>query len=184
MGLAMILYSDDSDGFVPRGNQPFWWVVYIPYLGGTAAARDQYGRIKVYTCPSYPDKRQVMCYVVNAWQFTNPRDRNGTEVIGLTRINRVQKPSETIYFADNENGSWRPVFTITNRIIGSDDLNDVWAPNHLPYPSASPTARPSGDRRVAATRHGQGPNLMYFDGHAGWMNARRITVDDWREQRW
>lgn len=181
MGLAMIMYADDNNNLIPRGNQPFWWQVYIPYLGGTSAARDQYGRVKVYTCPSYPDKRQVMCYVVNAWQFSSERDRNGSEIIGLHSVNRIQQPVDTIYFADNENGRWRPVFTATNFIIGGDDLNDVWAPDHLPY--RTPTARLSGSRRVAATRHGQGPNLMFFDGHAGWKNARLMKVDDWREKK-
>ncbi len=183
MGLAMIMYADDNDGLIPRGNEPYWWQVYIPNLGGTAATRDQYGRIKVYTCPSYPDKRQVICYVVNAWQFSSPRDRTGTDLNGLYKVTRIQQPTETVYFADNENGSWRPIFTGTN-IIGSSDLNDVWSPTHLPYPSTSATARLSGERRVAAARHGQGPNLMFFDGHAGWKNARRMTVDDWREQKY
>ncbi len=183
MGLAMIMYADDNDGLIPRGNDPYWWQVYIPNLGGTSATRDQYGRIKVYTCPSYPDKRQVMCYVVNAWQFSSPRDRTGTDLNGLYKITRIQQPTETIYFADNENASWRPIFTAT-RIIGESDLNDVWSPTHLPYPSTSASARMSGERRVAAARHGQGPNLMFFDGHAGWKNARRMTVDDWREQKY
>jgi prepilin-type processing-associated H-X9-DG protein len=181
MGLAVIMYSDDNDGWVPRGNAPYWWQVYTPYLGGTAAARDQYGRVRVYTCPSYPNKRQLMCYVVNAWQFTSLTDKTGSEITGLQKISRFQQPSETIYFADNESGPWRPVFTVTN-IIGGSDLNDVWSPSHLPY--AQPTTRlPSGERRVAAARHGQGPNLLYPDGHAGWQNARRITIDDWRERR-
>lgn len=180
MGLGMILYSDDNNGLVPRGNDPHWWRVYIPYLGGSAAVRDQYGRIKVYTCPSYPNKRQVMCYVVNAWQFSSPRDTSGSEITGLTKITRIQQPVDTVYFADNENGAWRPIFTVTN-IVGSDDLNDVWSPSHLPYTSA--TARLSADRRVAAARHGQGPNLLFFDGHAGWKNARRLEVNDWREQK-
>ncbi|MEW6155806.1 MAG: DUF1559 domain-containing protein [Verrucomicrobiota bacterium] len=181
MGLAMMMYADDNNGFIPRGNAPFWWQLYIPFLGGNAAARDQYKRIKVYTCPSYPDKRQVMCYVVNAWQFSSPRDTVGSEVIGLTKITRVQMPVQTIYFADNESGSWRPVFTATS-IFGGDDRNDVWAPTHLPYRSTN--APLSGERRVAATRHGKGSNLMFFDGHASWMNTRRMTVDDWREQRY
>ena len=183
MGLAMIMFADDNEGLIPRGNEPYWWQLYIPYLGGTAAARDQYGRIKVYTCPSYPDKRQVICYVDNAWQFSSPRDMTGTDLNGLYKVTRIQQPTETIYFADNENGPWRPIFTVTN-IIGSAELNDVWSPTHLPYPSTSATVRLSGERRVAAARHGQGPNLMFFDGHAGWKNARRMTVDDWREQKY
>ncbi|MBI4660231.1 MAG: type II secretion system protein [Verrucomicrobia bacterium] len=182
MGLAVLMYADDYDGVIPRGNAPFWWQLYIPYLGGTKATRDQYGRIKVYTCLSYPDKRQVMTYVVNAWQFSSPRDMTGSEITGLQKVTRFQQPADTVYFADNESGSWRPIFTVTN-IIGADDLNDVWSPTHLPYPTTAATARLSGERRVAAARHGQGPNLMYFDGHAGWKNARRMTVDDWREQK-
>jgi prepilin-type processing-associated H-X9-DG protein len=151
-------------------------------LGGTRAARDQYGRVKVYTCPSYPDKRQLLCYVVNAWEFSSPRDMVGREIIGLEKLSRIQQPSDTIYLADNENGSWRPVFT-ERSIIGSDNLNDVWSPSHLPYRNAT-NAPLSGERRVAAKRHGFGSNLLFFDGHAGWKNARRITVDDWREQKY
>jgi prepilin-type N-terminal cleavage/methylation domain-containing protein/prepilin-type processing-associated H-X9-DG protein len=181
MGLAMMMYADDNNGRIPRGNEPHWWQLYIPALGGTSATRDQYGRIKVYTCPSYPNKRQVICYVVNSWQFSSPRDMTGSELVGLSSVSKVQQPVETIYFADNESASWRPIFTVTN-VIGSIDLNDVWSPSHLPYISGGRI--PSGERRVAATRHGLGSNLMFFDGHAGWKNTRRMTADDWREQRY
>ena len=105
----------------------------------------------------------------------------GSELVGLSSVGRVQQPVETIYFADNESAAWRPVFTVTN-VIGSIDLNDVWSPAHLPYISGGRVL--SGERRVAATRHGLGCNLMFFDGHAGWKNTRRMTVDDWREQRY
>lgn len=179
MGLALHMYTHDNNGQIPRGNAPYWWQVYIPFLGGKSAVRDQYGRIRVYTCPSYPDKRQVVCYVVNAWQFSSPRDMTGSEITGLANVNRIQRPVDTIYFADNENGSWRPIFTTTN-IIGSEDINDVWSPTHLPYGFRTL----SGERRVAAARHGLGSNLLFFDGHASWKNARKITVEDWREQRY
>jgi len=184
MGLAMLLYADDSDGLVPRGNEPLWWRVFTPFLGGTAAKSDQYGRVKTYTCPSYPDRRQRMCYVVNGWQFASLRDPVGMELTGLQKISRVQMPTETVYFADNENGPWRPIFTGTNIIGGGELLNDVWTPAQLPYVSAAPNAPLSPERRVAAKRQGLGSNLMYFDGHAGWKNARRMTVDDWRERKY
>ena len=180
MGLAMLLYADDNNGGIPRGNSPHWWQLYIPYLGGNSTSRDQYGRIKVYTCPSYPNKKQLVCYVVNAWQFSSVKDKTGSEIVGLSNVSKFQQPTETVYFTDNESGSWRPVFTVTS-IIGSDDLNDVWSSSHLPYNSTGRTL--NGERRVAAKRHGEGSNLMFFDGHAGWKNARRMMVDDWREQR-
>jgi len=182
MGLAMMMYSDENNEVVPRGNDPLWWQVYIPYLGGDRAARDQYGRVKVYTCTSYPDKRQLVCYVVNAWQFSSTRDTTGGELHGLQKLARIQVPSDTVYLADNENGNWRPVFT-TKTIIGGNNLNDVWSPNHLPFARTNSRVL-SGERRVAARRHEKGPNLLYFDGHAGWKNARIITVDDFRERKY
>ena len=180
MGVAMVLYSDENNGRVPRGNEPFWWQVFIPYLGGTRAAKDEYGRVKVYTCRAYPDKRQVMCYVVNAWTFASTLDNTGREITGLQPLTRIQRPTATIYFADNESAAWRPVFTATN-ILGSDSLNDVWSPNHLPYGSTGRTL--SSERRVAARRHGDGSNLLFFDGHSAWQKAQRMNLLDWREQK-
>lgn len=181
IGLAMVMYSDEFNGDVPRGNDPLWWQVFNPYLGGNRAVRDQYGRIKVYTCSSYPDKRQLVCYVVNAWEFVTIRDMSGRELTGPQKIARVQVPSDTAYLADNESGNWRPVFT-TKTIIGGNNLNDVWSPSHLPYARTN-SPRLSGERRVAAARHGKGPNLLYFDSHVGWKNARLITVEDFREKK-
>lgn len=182
IGLALQMYSDENDGWLPRGNDPLWWQVYIPYLGGNRAVRDQYGRVKVYTCPSYPDKRQLICYVVNAWQFSSLRDTTGGELRGLQKLTRIQAPVETVYLADNENGPWRPLFTVKT-IIGGNNLNDVWSPSHLPYRSTNSRAL-SGERRVSAKRHEKGPNLLFFDGHAGWKNARNLTVDDFRERKY
>jgi prepilin-type N-terminal cleavage/methylation domain-containing protein/prepilin-type processing-associated H-X9-DG protein len=179
MGLAMLMYADDNSGFIPRGNDPLWWQVLTPTLGGRT--RNDFGKVQVYTCPAFPDKRQLICFVVNAWTFSSPKDKVGFEQIGLTRMNRIQQPTETIYFADNENGSWRPVINS----LGSPDSierNDVWSPQHLPYAAGGKTL--NAERRVARARHGRGPNLMYFDGHAGWKKAELITVDDWREQRY
>lgn len=180
MGLAMQMYADESGGRVPRGNLPYWWLTYIPFLGGDSASRDQFGRVKVYTCQSYPNKRQRMCYVVNAWQFSSATDRTGTEVTGPSSLSRFQSPAESVYFADNESGSWRPIFTATN-VIGSQDINDVWSTTHLPYGTNGKSL--NAERRIAAKRHGDGANLLFFDGHAGWKNSRRMTVDDWRDIR-
>lgn len=179
MGLAMLMYADDNNGYIPRGNEPIWWQVLTPTLGG-ATTRD-YTKVQIYTCPSYPDKRQLICYVVNAWSFSSPTDKVGSEVTGLTRMNKLQRPSDTIYFADNENGSWRPIIAELGP-LGSIELNDVWSPTHLPYAANGKTL--NTERRVARARHGEGPNLMFYDGHAGWKRAAQIVVDDWREQRY
>jgi prepilin-type N-terminal cleavage/methylation domain-containing protein/prepilin-type processing-associated H-X9-DG protein len=179
MGLAMLMYADDNNGLVPRGNEPPWWQVFAPMLGGLRT--NDYARARVYLCPSYPEKRQLICYVVNAWRFTSPRDNVGTEQIGLTRISAVQRPVDTIYFADNEHGRWRPVITelpITDSVL----LNDVWSPSHLPYSQNG--QKLSSERRVASARHADGSDLLFFDGHAAWRKAKLIKIDDWRLQKY
>src|SRR5436190_14447288 len=78
MGLGMLMYAEDNDGFLPRGNDPLWWQVLTPTLGGRV--RNDYGKVQIYICPSYPDKRQLICYVVNSWQFSSSRDTVGYEI--------------------------------------------------------------------------------------------------------
>jgi prepilin-type N-terminal cleavage/methylation domain-containing protein/prepilin-type processing-associated H-X9-DG protein len=179
MGLGMMMYADVHDGLVPRGNNPIWWQVLSPSLGGRTTS--DYARVKIYTCPSYPEKRQLICYVVNAWRFSSVNDPVGSEQTGPSKLSRFHRPAETIYFADNEYGSWRPIIMALSA-TGSTQLNDVWNPAHLPFAAGGRTLNP--ERRVARNRHGRGPNLLYFDGHGGLKKAEQIVVNDWREQRY
>jgi prepilin-type N-terminal cleavage/methylation domain-containing protein/prepilin-type processing-associated H-X9-DG protein len=178
IGIALLIYAEDSGGYVPRGNRPIWWQVLTPNLGGRST--NDYKKVRIYTCPSYPDKKQLICYVVNAWQFSSPTDPVGWELIGLSKMSRIQRPVDTIYLADNEHGSWRPIIMELGN-TGSDEVNDVWNPEFLPYAPGGTSLKP--ERRVAAARHGRGPNLLFFDGHSALKKSRLITVDDWREVR-
>jgi prepilin-type processing-associated H-X9-DG protein len=179
MGLAMLMYADDYDGYVPRGNDPLWWKVLTPTLGGRTT--NDFGKVQIYTCPSYPNKKQLICYVVNAWKFNSLQDKVGSEETGLAKLDKVQQPVDTIYLADNESGAWRPVISSLG-VTGSTELNDVWSPSHLPFAANGKTVNP--ERRVAKARHGAGSNLMFYDGHAAWKKAELLVVDDWREQRY
>lgn len=176
IGLAMLMYADDNRGLIPRGNDVLWYQAFMTYLpeGGTV---DDYQHIRIFKCPSYPKKDQVVCYVINSWEFQNMRTLAGGDLYAPTLLSRVDRPTETIYLADNENGTWRPIIT------GFRDaelfLNDVWDPGHIPYNDR--TKRLNPERRVAADRHSGGPNLLYFDGHSSWMKAERMKGDMWRE---
>jgi prepilin-type N-terminal cleavage/methylation domain-containing protein/prepilin-type processing-associated H-X9-DG protein len=176
MGLGLLMYAEDNNGYIPRGNEPLWWQVLSPNLG--VRSTNEFRKVRIYTCPSYPDKRQLICYVDNSWYFTSPTDRIGTEVEGLTKITRFIRPAASIYLADNEYGSWRPIITDVG-VIGSYELNDVWSSLHLPYAADQRSLNP--ERRVALDRHGRGPVLLYFDGHATLKKAKLIVVNDWRE---
>ena len=175
VGLAMLMYADAQKGLIPRGNDVLWYHAFMPYLPEGGTTRDFRG-IRIFRCPAYPDKKQVVCYVINSWYFRDLKDTSGTDLYAPTPLSRVDRPSETIYLADNESGKWRPI------VKGYQDaelfLNDVWHPTHLAASKAEDTTY---GRRVARNRHLGGPNVLHFDGHSGWMKAQRMTGDMWRE---
>ena len=180
LGLATIMYADDNSGYVPRGDNPIWWQMFVPLIGGQTT--NDFSKTKVLVCPSYPDKQQVICYVVNAWDFSSPADQVGFQYQGSSKIASVQRPSDTIYVADFENGT--PIVPVTDLGAPGDGMlyQDIYSPYHLPY-KPNHVLNPLNQRRVAAARHGGGPNLMFFDGHANYKKADAIITDDWRLKR-
>ena len=183
MGLAMLLYADQNNGLVPRANStatdPLWWAVLTPMLG--VQNGDNFSRTRIFSCPSFPDSSQLVCYVVNGWTFSSAADLTGTQLNGFQPIIKIQRPVDTVYVAENENGSWRPVITNITVYTSNDGENDVWSTDHLPYQAGGMILNPM--RRVAAARHRFGGNLLYFDGHVQWKNANLITINDWRDVR-
>ena len=80
IGLGANLYADDWDLLLPRGasSDKAWYTLFMKYLGQSAVGND-YRTVKIYRCPSYPDKEQTVCYVVNGWEFSSRTDTNGSE---------------------------------------------------------------------------------------------------------
>jgi len=188
MGLSLIMYADDNNGMAARANGPHWWEVLTPNLGGRNGA--DFAKVKVYTCPSYPDpdprypgQTQLICFVVNGWTFSSSADTTGTQLIGLSKMTLIQRPVETIYLADREHGTDYAPITVTD--TNAANRYDVWQTGHLPYqPSGAENPRTGGSpRRVALNRHGTGSALLYFDAHAATKKAKLITIDDWRDKR-
>ena len=182
VGIAAQLYSQSFDGYVPRGARGddraqfrIWFQVFLPYLGQQQRATD-YRSVKCYRCPAYPDKRQTVCFVINGWEFTGPKDRTGHETTAPLRLTRTRRLSQVIYLADNEDGPFRDIIQSTR------DQNlercDVWSVDHLPT-----STREQGygeSRRVARARHNKGCNVLYTDWHVDAVQAARMTLDDWR----
>ena len=196
MGIALTMYSDDNNGVVARADAPRWWQVLAPNLG--ARSSTNVSQVKLYVCPSYPNpdpkypgQVQLVCFVVNGWTFSSATDPTGTQITGLTKVNSIRRPVDTVYLADREDGT--DFGPITDAITASDpsgiqDRYDVWTVSHLPYGPNGLVPNPKtgnsyGDRRVALARHGLGCNLLYFDTHAGYKPAKKITIDDWRDKR-
>ncbi len=181
-GLAMIMYSDENEGSIPRGNGHPWFFVYMDYMpeGGT---EENFSGIRIYKCPSYPNrdpkKRQIITYSINAWKFSSVKDMTGSEQVGPSKITAFQNPADSIHIGGNSATPQRPIVTGIRDAI--TNLNDVWAPGHLPYNPQ--TSRLSSERRLAATRHNQGANYVFLDGHASFLQSTKVVTDLFREEK-
>jgi prepilin-type processing-associated H-X9-DG protein len=159
----------------------------MPYMAHDKDKQD-YRDVESYRCPSYPDKRQTVCYVANGWGFQNERDMVGFEVSNLTvKLINYRRLNETIYLADNEDGQWREIITSA----GDSGLAkcDVWTREHMPSSDSTTTNR---SRRVARDRHRKGYNVLYADWHVGRLSSRMTLsqqeaidreLDMWRFRR-
>lgn len=183
IGIGAALYAEDNDYAIPRGaagqNRNIWFQVFMPYLA-QAKDKQDYRNVKIFRCPAYPDKEQTVCYVINGWDFTDKRDLTGFEIInydGKFKITDYRRVGESIYLADNENGSWRPV--IRSATDYGINLCDVWHPSHMPYSDAE-AGTGNLHRRVAKARHRKGSNVLYADWHVDWMAAETMIIDMWR----
>jgi hypothetical protein len=151
----------------------------MPYLGGFGEEKKDFTEIGVYNCPNYPDKEQMVDYVVSSWLdgISEARDQ-----YKKTKISAWIRPGTKVYLADNEFGDWREI------IKNKDELDnigryDVWNSEHLPMGL-------DGNRRVAKARHNKGTdrdtnenigcNYLFLDGHSDWMRAKDSTEKYWQ----
>lgn len=178
IGLAANLYAEEWDLYVPRGaagnSRKAWYQLFMPFLAQKPVGND-YRTVKIYRCPSYPDRRQTVCYVVNGWTFDSSTDMVGHEIVTPSRLTACNRRAYTIYLADNEDGDWRPI--ITSAGDPGIDRCDVWTPGHLPTSNSQDTYR---GRRIARARHRNGSHCLFLDWHVEWMPAEGITADSWK----
>lgn len=178
VGIAAGLYAEDHELFIPRSagwstitEMRPWFQCFMPYLAQKPVEND-YRSVKIFRCPSYPDKEQTLAYVVNGWP-----DADGTRP-RHSKLTQCKRTAATIYLADNEDGHWRIIIkAATDRDL---TRNDVWTETHLPD---SDNEDITNGRRVARARHRDGCNVLFLDWHVDWMAAETMTVDMWRYDR-
>src|ERR1043166_312108 len=112
-GVGMIMYAEDNEGLIPRANSPYWFEVLAWHVGAKKNAGG-YTNTPIYICPAYPDKEQVVCYVVNGWLCTSAADPGGVnENPGLTPFKFFQRPVDTIYLVDDEPRTGAKIYAST-----------------------------------------------------------------------
>ncbi len=177
IGYAVILYAEANDTYIPRGGRfGTWFKCFLPYLGRESNEGD-YRNVKIYRCPSFPDKRQTVCYVVSSWTFDSKSDMSGHEITSPTKLETFKHPMSTVYLADNEEAPWRPVI----QQDGDPDIMriDVWHVGHLPDSTSEDITR---GRRVARDRHRQGCNYLFLDWHVEYIATEDMSIRYWRDR--
>lgn len=181
IGIAANLYANAWDSYVPRGEQGknTWFIRFMPYLS-EKPIDDDYRNVKMYRCPSYPDKEQTVCYVCNAWhpRYTG-HSENREQILEPTKLNSYFRLASTIYLAENEYGHWRDI--IRKKDDPGWDYCDVWEVDHLPRATESlhNTEKAGYERsnspRVARNRHGRGSNCLFADWHVELMTGEELA---------
>jgi len=173
IGMGANFYAEEYDFFVPRGASggKAWYELFMPFLAQRVTDND-YRTVDVYRCPSFPDKEQTVCYVVNGWEFESKTDMVGKEMLRPSKITECTRRADTIYLADNEDGPWRHII---RKVGDGDNKCDVWSRAHLPSSHS--------DRRVARARHRDGCNVLLLDWHVGWIAAKDMNVNLWRFEK-
>lgn len=181
IGLGANMYAEDNDLCIPRGasggTARAWYQIFMPFLAQRPRDND-YRSVEIYRCPSYPDKQQTVCFVVNAWSFRDRHDMVGRETVTPTKLTTCTGRANTIYLADNENGPWRHIIRTAND--PGTDRCDVWNPGHLPSSDSEDVLL---GRRVARARHKNGSNCLFLDWHVDWLTAEDVTVEMWRFEK-
>jgi prepilin-type N-terminal cleavage/methylation domain-containing protein/prepilin-type processing-associated H-X9-DG protein len=184
IGLAANFYAEAWNFFLPRGSSGLsgktWFQLFMPYLSEHSINKD-YRNVKMYRCPSYPNKNQAVCFVVNGWKFASPTDTTGAAIDVPSRVFGLKKLDTRVYMADNEDGPWRDI--LTQEGGQGWDMCDMWSTNHLAS-NTSTLQDPTNGRRVARNRHSQGKtrpgcHYLFLDWHVEWMMADSVTYKLW-----
>lgn len=176
LGTLTVLYNDSNDGYLPAGNtarvEDFpmrWTAAYSLLMGGKGTAYDQsaylvnnnYKNNKLI-CPSVPPKHGYTYganyapgpYTNVPFLFFYPPSKTT-----LNKIHRI--PSNLCLFSDSgnppETGSnvlFSFFTTPPTRDLNGDGILDSGSSNIF--------------NRWAATRHSNGANYVFVDGHAAW----------------
>ncbi len=172
IGIAAQMYADAWNDKIPRGawsQAPIpWFVLFLPYLSHQQNIPD-YRSVKIHRCPSYPDKEQTVCFVVNNWDwvdYTEGKEYREKEYIRLTTYKHLDW---TVYLADNEDGPWREIVRQAGDVAGR--YVDMYLKTHMASSEDEPATQGELGRRIARDRHGNGYNVLYFDWHSGFLKT-------------
>ncbi len=160
IGLAITLYTDSNKEYFPPmisagWTAPFWQDTLSDVLPGTTSS---YGRNAVFYCPSESAHHGIADYGCNQKIIANAYSSGWSALVCLSKIKR---PTEIAMVMDARESSGTVGSWYTN--VSSSAFYD--AP--LAYTGAG----------LTYSRHNDGMNYLYCDGHVNWLGAKPMASD-------
>jgi prepilin-type processing-associated H-X9-DG protein/prepilin-type N-terminal cleavage/methylation domain-containing protein len=205
LGLCLGMYAETYKEYTPRESgftqppnitnialydppwpyvlRPFYdlGLAYIsPTIDQNGGVGDLYARSEYYKDPSRPKDRHNVHYVNNGISFRGPGLIN-TYAKRPTRMSRYPRPSDTLYlscFTDDQD----QVFANNVYIAGATDWSIAifYDMHHEPNVTGTNPTVYQYIQRIAPTRHGNGCNGLFLDGHARGVPKQEITdINRW-----
>ena len=164
IGIAMHMYCDDHNGVIPvHSYGPNWYGALAPYLDTTGnpffAA--------IYRCPTPSSYWQAsgIGLIDTAFALSVPLFRDGTTGVAYN-INFLFTVSYQLSNVKNSSGT-----------IYAYDCNDDFVDTYDNWGGTYDSSK--GDKYVA-NRHSGGANILWVDGHVGWLlKDIIINTEEW-----
>jgi len=151
---AIMVYKDENNDYIPRasGHGSDWYEAIQPQLLGVEYGAPPLDPAKIDTYHCKPVPHLALAYCINAF------DEGANGPTPFQWLGSIEK---------------MVLFTESLRDPGAPSMgySDVTSADHLPG-GASP--------RIPSARHRHGINVMYADGHAGFVGDPEVnlTVED------
>jgi prepilin-type N-terminal cleavage/methylation domain-containing protein/prepilin-type processing-associated H-X9-DG protein len=186
IGFAATKYINDYN-IVPREasvqTDISWPLAFRPYF--TNIRDDLFESVPMFRCPDHPNPLHRLNFVVNALNFTAPRQVNRFVRRKSCRPNLIFMPSQMIYLSDLTDdpdnilaNSWYPQGPNTPEWYAAI-FYDVWDDRHI---FRDPNHYMQG-LHIEPRRHTGGSNALYLDGHAKTLSEEDMTnLDNWDDR--
>lgn len=145
-----------------------------------AGVQDRYAQAPYYRDPARPKDPHQIHYVNNGLKFskllTATRSVATSDGKPPTRMSKYIWPAQTAYltcFTDDPNGErWGNNYQPNNDELAISVFYDMWRISSV---TGQGPQTPTESQRIAAKRHGAGPNVLFLDTHATIMPSTKAV---------
>lgn len=174
LGMALEAYALDNRGWLPRdctvgyADRPAWLYLVAAALRVKPLPTNEteLTRISVLQCPSHPLKDIPSGFVINAFALERQPRWSPDGPIKANRMKRTSELPWLLEAADRFNDFIGPSRVDAIYFV---QFHDVWHPNQLPDGTK---------HRISDSRHGDGANVLYRDGHVSVVFTGTLKLSD------